>query len=84
MAESPKIKLFSHREWKNKASPNVVAIQFYHWVPRVLIIDETVGRKILEDLTLEYFIERTQSSCSCWELTQDWEYEDGRNENGNP
>lgn len=61
--------LFSKRIWRNKATSTIEAVQSYHWVPRVIVIDEANNRRILDDLTLEDFFKQKDQ----WELVRDWD-----------
>jgi hypothetical protein len=65
------IKLDSQREWRNKKTPTISAIQFYHWVPRVLVIDESSGREVKESKSLDEFLKEVDQ----WDLIKDWVFE---------
>ncbi len=67
----PKIELFSHREWHHKNIKNLVAIQFYHWVNRIQIIDESDGRTAKGETT----VEGLEKEWNDWTLVKDWTYE---------
>ncbi len=71
-----KIKLFSHKEWHHKTIKDLVAIQFYHWVDRITIIDESNGGRLVKRGTN---IEGLSKELNNWTLVKDWEYEEETN-----
>lgn len=71
MSNQRKIKTLSRREWRQKSNPDIHAHQAYHWVDRVLYINEAKGRLYTGEATLEEFLKSQD-----WELVKDWEYED--------
>ena len=54
---------FESREWHRKDNPNIHAFKAYSWVDRVIILDESKGRLVIDDITYTEF----QKGLANWE-----------------